>query len=112
MTSIALYALGNTQNAHNESFEVWKTQYGKSYSTHEETYRLGIWLKNLKFVESHNKKHQLGQESYEVEMNAFADMTEDEFSAKYLIRYPSQVTSKCTGSQAPVLNLPDEVDWS
>ena len=45
-------------------------------------------------------------------MNSFADMTSDEFGAKYLIKFPEQVTTNCTGSQPSTSNLPDEVDWS
>ena len=45
-------------------------------------------------------------------MNSFADMTSDEFGAKYLIKFPEQVTTNCTGSQPSSANLPDEVDWS
>jgi C1A family cysteine protease len=45
-------------------------------------------------------------------MNEFADLTEDEFAVIYLISYPSQVTTKCTGTQSSITNLPDEVDWT
>lgn len=45
-------------------------------------------------------------------MNAFADMTSEEFSAKHLISFPSTVTSKCSGPQAPTESLPESVDWS
>lgn len=45
-------------------------------------------------------------------MNEFADMASEEFGAKYLISFPESVTTKCTGSQAPTLSLPDEVDWA
>ena len=44
-------------------------------------------------------------------MNAFADLSSEEFSAKYLIKFPSQATSKCTGPQAPTSDL-TEVDWT
>ena len=45
-------------------------------------------------------------------MNAFADMNSEEFGAKYLIKIPPKVTTKCTGSQAPTNNVPEEFDWS
>lgn len=50
-------------------------------------------------------------------MNAFADLTEEEFGQKYLMKDMNQGSSevgdtdKCNGSQAPTTNLPDEVDW-
>jgi cathepsin L len=46
-------------------------------------------------------------------MNEFADMPTEEFSAKYLIKFPApSATTKCTGSQAPTANIPTEADWS
>jgi len=45
-------------------------------------------------------------------MNAFADMNSEEFGAKYLIKIPPKVTTKCTGSQAPTNNVPTEADWT
>ena len=51
-------------------------------------------------------------------MNAFADLTSDEFAAKYLMTntYSGSSgvskTEKCTGKQAPSTSLPDSVDWS
>jgi len=43
-------------------------------------------------------------------MNSFADMTNDEFSAKYS-GLKLQDTKSCTGAQAPTINLPTEVNW-
>jgi len=45
-------------------------------------------------------------------MNEFADMPLEEFSAKYLISFPTSATTKCTGSQASTTNLPTEQDWA
>ena len=47
-------------------------------------------------------------------MNQFADLSSEEFGAKYLIKYPasSTATTKCTGAQASTDNLPAEVDWT
>jgi len=45
-------------------------------------------------------------------MNQFADLSKEEFGAKYLIKYPLEQTSECTGSKAPTDNLPEEVDWT
>ena len=45
-------------------------------------------------------------------MNSFADLTSEEFGAKHLgLQNNIEITSKCTGSQAPVDNLPTEVNW-
>ena len=69
VTAITLYALNGTQAVQNKDFELWKAKYGKIYSVHEEAYRISIWLKNFEFVEAHNERHRLGEETYEVEMN-------------------------------------------
>jgi cathepsin L len=45
-------------------------------------------------------------------MNEFADLPANEFAAKYLIKFPTTVTTNCTGKQAPTASLPDSVDWS
>jgi len=46
-------------------------------------------------------------------MNLYADMTNEEFSAKYLgFNSNLKDTSKCTGKQAPTDNLPTEVNWA
>ena len=53
-------------------------------------------------------------------MNDFADLTNEEFGAKYLMKnFNSKsgestpgATNKCTGAQAPDTNIPDSIDWS
>jgi C1A family cysteine protease len=111
--AFTLHSLSTDKSAPNREFEAWKTKYGKEYTALEETYRLTVWLENLAFVESHNARYRAGLEDYEVEMNMFADMNIEEFGAKYLIRYPeNQVTSKCTGPQAPADKIPDEANWT
>jgi hypothetical protein len=60
-----------------------------------------VWLENLAYVEAHNKRYEAGLESYNLEMNTFADLNSEEFGAKYLIKMPPRITSKCTGPQAP-----------
>ena len=111
IAAVTLYSLGDRHEG-NKEFELWKAKYGKSYAPEEEAYRLAIWLKTLEFVEAHNQRYRAGIETYEVEMNLFADLTSEEFSAKHLIEYPETITSKCTGPQAPTDNLPESIDWS
>lgn len=73
---------------------------------------MAIWLENFAYVESHNQRHKAGEETFDLEMNEFADMSSDEFAAKYLIKFPLSNTGKCTGPQAPTDHLPEEVDWT
>jgi C1A family cysteine protease len=113
VAAVTLYSVNINDNVENHAFDAWKLKYNKRYSVKEESYRLGVWLSNLAFVESHNKRFAAGEETYDLEMNEFADMDSAEFKAKYLISYPANsATSKCTGAQAVTSNLPDEVDWT
>ena len=48
-----------------------------------------------------------------MEVNAFADLTSEEFQAKYLIKnFPKKITSACVAAQPSTKNIPSEVDWS
>ena len=114
MAAVTLYSLSSSPaNAEANAFDLWKLKFNKKYSEKEESYRLGVWLKNLAYVEAHNVRFEAGLESFDLEMNEFADMDSEEFGAKYLISFPTDsATSKCTGPQASTLSLPDEVDWT
>jgi hypothetical protein len=112
--AISLYNLGQPEaDLENHSFDLWKLKFNKRYSVKEESYRLAIWMENLAYVQAHNQRYEAGLESFDLEMNEFADMPTEEFSAKYLISFPTpSATTKCTGGQAPTANLPSEADWS
>lgn len=113
VAAFTLYSLQPTSSVENHSFDLWKLKFGKKYNEKEESYRLGVWLKNFAYVETHNKRFEAGLETYNLEMNEFADMESAEFGAKYLISFPARSdTSKCTGAQAPTDNLPDSADWT
>lgn len=76
IAAISLYTMGpqEARNIENKAFEEWKLKFNKKYSPKEEAYRISIWLENLAYVEAHNKHYELGLETHELEMNAFADM--------------------------------------
>lgn len=114
VAAVTLYSYESSNDKlENHAFDAWKLKYNKRYSVKEEAYRLGVWLSNFAFVESHNKRYEAGEETYNLEMNEFADMDTAEFKAKYLISFPTDsATSKCNGGQAPSGNIPDEIDWS
>jgi len=94
------------------AFKTWMARNGKHYTTEFEfTYRLGVFKRNAIYVAEHNARHAAGLETFDLEMNLFADMEINEFVDKYTMKN-FKVTSKCTGNQAPVDNLPDAVDWT
>ena len=78
VAAITLYSFHTNQTTHNNVFELWKNKYGKSYSSQDEAYRISVWIKNLAFVETHNKRYEAGLESYNLEMNEFADLPSEE----------------------------------
>jgi len=113
VAAISLYTLNTPQaDVENHSFDLWKLKFNKKYSSKEEAYRMGVWMENFAYVQAHNARFEAGKETFDLEMNEFADMNTEEFGAKYLIKMPeTSVTTSCTGAQASTDNLPEEVDW-
>lgn len=101
-----------------QSFKAWLTFNRKIYASENEMiFRLNRYRANYKFVKNHNKRFQLGLESYEVELNNFADLDLEEFKATYLkLKKQSQkelsITQSCDGSVKPVENAPAQFDWA
>ena len=90
----------------------WKKEHSKEYETvREEEERFHVWLQNWETINSHNsdstKSHKLG-------MNAFGDLTHEEFKSLYLsnsIKNPQRNGIKFL----PPLNLgelAESVNWT
>ena len=63
-------------------FENWRKEHGKIYESDEEReYRFRTFADNFAFVTEHNR---LGNHSYTLALNAFADLTHHEFRTAYL----------------------------
>ena len=63
-------------------FGAWKLAHGKSYgTTAEEAHRQSIWLASRDRVAAHNARDS----SWTAGLNAFSDLTWDEFSASRLM---------------------------
>ncbi len=57
-------------------FDSWARLHGKQYLSQElKQYRSSIWKRNLEKVLKHNADFVLGLETFEMEMNQFADLT-------------------------------------
>jgi len=64
------------------SFEQWKIQHSKVYSSpQEERFRERIFRRNAAKVDAHNADKT---QTYEMGINQFTDMTQEEFAAQYL----------------------------
>lgn len=101
--------------------ERWMAEYGKKYmNSAEKEYRLRIFLKNLKLVESFNSEEN---KPYKLKINEFADQTDQEvrisrngyarnrlISSLGLFRYenvsavPSSIYWRKKGAVTPVAN--------
>ncbi|XP_073908702.1 procathepsin L-like isoform X2 [Castor canadensis] len=64
-------------------WEEWKTKHNKTYSKNEEGQRRAIWENNLKMIELHNEEYIQGKHDFTLAMNAFGDMTNEEFSEQW-----------------------------
>jgi cathepsin L len=93
--------------------DVWttfKTTHGKVYDATEENVRRVIFEKNVQYINQHNLESDLGEHTYTLGINKFADLTHEEFKSLYL----HSMTIKQSGSTfLPPSNvqIPDSVDW-
>jgi len=98
----------------NQPWQLWKATHNKQYSKVEELVRRAVWESNLKIVDNHNLEADLGVHTYWLGMNAYADMTNDEFNRVmngYNATRQSQGTARRTFTFDPSLELADTVDW-
>ncbi|XP_007474806.3 cathepsin S-like [Monodelphis domestica] len=93
-------------------WESWKTTYGKNYSEKEESFRRGVWEKNLKFINDHNRLHKEGKITYYLGMNAFGDMTINETVRMLSIATaPARIRRDTKLKTSTFPDLPTSVDW-
>jgi len=67
------------ESVYQDAFVQWMTKYEKSYGPEEFFYKYGVFKTNYDFVAAHNA----GNNSWEVELNKFADLTSAEFKLIY-----------------------------
>ncbi|XP_007017656.2 PREDICTED: zingipain-2 [Theobroma cacao] len=92
-------------------FETWCDQHGKRYSSEEEkSYRLKVFEENYAFVTQHNG---VGNSSYSLALNAFADLTHHEFKASRLGLSAAAIDGSRPNLQLPglVRDIPASMDW-
>jgi cathepsin L len=104
------------QAAINDEFARFKVDYQRKYVTPEmEAKRLAIFGDNLRFIQAHNQRFLMNVVTFEVGVNQFADMTNEEFSSMMngLKLVPTEVFE---GNGSTYLSpafgaLPASVDW-
>jgi len=93
-----------------KTFNNWRSQYNKVYSSIEVDRRFQIFKENAQYIYHHNHKSR----SYTLALNEFADLTDEEFTQRYLLRAPQPNCSATKGShilRSAEDKLPDAVDW-
>jgi len=91
----------------------WKTQYGKTYSTQgEDTARMAIFATNYAKVQAHNAAGS----TFTMALNKFADLTGEEFKAKYASCHGTGVEDQYCPSAVNCPTLPEtnvsSVNWT
>jgi len=111
LSALAAAASAMTLN-HERLFGDWKSQYGVSYKTaEEEALRMEIFKMNARRIVEHNSKG-LG---WTMALNQFADLSSDEFAARYIGGYLAvprrQNPVALEHLRVSPADLPASVDW-
>ncbi|XP_016437926.2 senescence-specific cysteine protease SAG39 [Nicotiana tabacum] len=98
-----------------ERHELWMARHGRVYKDEvEKGKRLMIFKENMQFIESVNRAGNL---SYKLGINEFADITSEEFFARYTgLNMPSHLPSSPISSTEFKINdltddMPSNLDW-
>ncbi|KAM7257644.1 hypothetical protein ACFE04_013385 [Oxalis oulophora] len=102
-----------SQSQISKLFETWCKKHGKTYpSDQEKQYRLKVFEDNYVFVSQHNN---LGNSSYTVSLNGFADLTHHEFKTSKLGLAKARVeVDQRFDLGEPIYEegeIPDSLDW-
>ncbi|XP_048189970.1 procathepsin L-like [Perognathus longimembris pacificus] len=90
----------------------WKSTHRRLYGSNEEGWRRAVWEKNMKMIETHNGEYSLGRHGFTMKMNAFGDMTNEEFR-QVMNGFQSSKKKKGKVFQEPLLFKPPEsVNWT
>lgn len=99
-----------SDEAMRKRYETWLNKHGRRYHGREEwELRYGIYHSNVIYIDYINSQNL----SYKLIDNKFADMTNDEFRAKYLgfQGWRSQMKQQNISYHRNITNLPENVDW-
>lgn len=89
-------------------FEGFKEKFDKKYSSLEELEaRFTVFRENMKTIQEHNS----GLHNYTLGVNAFSDLTEEEFKEKYVGGYKNLGKTSCSKFMGSSKEMPAEIDW-
>ncbi|EDL93849.1 rCG24173 [Rattus norvegicus] len=93
-------------------WQEWKIKYEKLYSPEEEVLKRVVWEENVKKIELHNRENSLGKNTYTMEINDFADMTDEEFKDMIIgFQLPVHNTEKRLWKRALGSFFPNSWNW-
>jgi len=94
---------------------LYKRTFEKQYASNEEANRRAIWEANIDIIRKHNLEADLGLHTYTLGMNAYGDMTNEEFNKQmntFKVSSRNQTGHDHHTFRAPAnFQLPDTVDW-
>jgi len=112
---LAVLALAFSCTLALDHWNLWKEVHNKQYSSFAESLRRSIWESNLKIVQQHNLEADLGIHTYTLGMNAYADLTLDEFVKQMNGYNYSMRGERSTHHHSFIYNpdmvVADDVDW-
>jgi C1A family cysteine protease len=114
MFSLALVAFASSLDMcmASPSFLDWMHAHGKSYAATEMDYRMSVYSNNVARIEAHNA----GNHSWSMAINNFADLTEEEFAARFVggLNLKPKSRSLRATNYAPLNTTanPASVDWT
>jgi hypothetical protein len=88
-TIAAVLCFAAAAMAHDNLFEAWKLEHGKTFSPLEDAFRREIFKMNLVRIQEHNA---MGAD-WTMGLNEFAHLTPDEFQARYIGGYRADLES-------------------
>ncbi|XP_049751868.1 procathepsin L isoform X1 [Elephas maximus indicus] len=115
LTTLCL-GIASAAQKHDESLDEqwyqWKSMYKKPYAANEEDWRRAVWEKNMKMIEQHNQEYSQGKHGFTMTMNAFGDMTNEEFR-QVMNGFQNQKRIQGKLLYEPVFgHIPKSVDWT
>ncbi|XP_037654176.1 procathepsin L-like [Choloepus didactylus] len=94
-----------------EQWNQWKSKYPRLYGANEEDWRRAVWEKNMKMIELHNREYSEGQHRFTMGMNAFGDMTNEEFRQVMNGFQNQKHKNGKMFHESPSVEVPKSVDW-
>lgn len=107
LIAAASLLLSQHQGSRVSEFEAWKTQHGISFASEiENVYRERVFLKNLAEIKAHNSDEL---RTYNMGLNQFSAMTQEEFASTYLTLQIPQGENRYVDTEDKYLG---DIDWT